>query len=623
MGSRVFLAVLLLAACGDNGAAPPNEVPGDVGCNPLVGDDCLTPFPSSHYEVADPSTPTGVRVAIPEENFPLTSPNRIRISPAPLNGRDGFSPATPFLVYFASGVDASQLPGHQDPTPSLSPTSAVQMIDFTTGERVLLFAELDANAEPGERQALIIRPLVRLKPARRYVIALVGLRDASGAKLEPAPFKALRDGAQTNAKYAQIFTRLESAGIARADLSLAWDVTTGSDGPIIGRMEKMRDEVVRAADADELAVTHDQTIDTPDEHRLREVWLDGEAPRFLASDADDARLRLDEAGQPVADGKFLFPITVIIPKCAESAPGPLPVMIIGHGLFGTGRGQVHDRRLLRLSDQWCMVLAATDWIGLTTSDLPGIAAALLADVNKFPYVMDRLQQAHMNTLAMTRLFKNGLGAHESLLVDGRQVVGTDIFYFGISNGGIQGGAFMSLTPDVERGVLNVPGGAWSLLLFRSTYLYAVMPILAAVIPDALDRQVMPVLLQGPFDYTDPITYAPTLLSKKKILVQESVGDAGVSNIATRLLVRTLGLDGFDLVEPVAGVAEKLPPMESAYTQWNVHPEPLPPIGNTPAPKDNGAHGGIQHLPALQAQVRDFLKLTGAVTRTCGGPCDFP
>jgi hypothetical protein len=182
---------------------------------------------------------------------------------------------------------------------------------------------------------------------------------------------------------------------------------------------------------------------------------------------------------------------------------------------------------------------------------------------------------------------------------------------------------MSLTPDVERGVLNVPGGAWSLLLFRSTYLYAVMPILAAVIPDALDRQVMPVLLQGPFDYTDPITYAPTLLSKKKILVQESVGDAGVSNIATRLLVRTLGLDGFDLVEPVAGVAEKLPPMESAYTQWNVHPEPLPPIGNTPAPKDNGAHGGIQHLPALQAQVRDFLKLTGAVTRTCGGPCDFP
>ena len=30
---------------------PPADVP--AGCNPLIGDDCATPFPSSFYEVAD------------------------------------------------------------------------------------------------------------------------------------------------------------------------------------------------------------------------------------------------------------------------------------------------------------------------------------------------------------------------------------------------------------------------------------------------------------------------------------------------------------------------------------------------------------------------------------------
>src|SRR5437762_1230393 len=133
---RVVLACL--AACGSSPSGP-HEPP--AGCNPLIGDDCLTPFPSSFYEAADASTATGVRVA---------------------------------------------------------------------------------NALPGDRQALLIRPQTRLAPATRYVIALVGLNDASGKPLAPAPFVALRDKGELSAaltalqpRYEDLFSHLDLAGVPR------------------------------------------------------------------------------------------------------------------------------------------------------------------------------------------------------------------------------------------------------------------------------------------------------------------------------------------------------------------------------------------------------------------------
>src|SRR6202020_1452178 len=122
-----------------------------------------------------------------------------------------------------------------DPSASLTPSGPVQVIDFATGERVIAFGELDENDVGNGRQALIVHPLERLTPGHRYVIALVGLNDASGAPLAPAPFRALRDGTPLSpslqplaATYAQIFSALSSAGIARGAVSLAWGGGCGS-----------------------------------------------------------------------------------------------------------------------------------------------------------------------------------------------------------------------------------------------------------------------------------------------------------------------------------------------------------------------------------------------------------
>ncbi|MEZ4365644.1 MAG: hypothetical protein R2939_05080 [Kofleriaceae bacterium] len=63
------LAPFALAACGDD---PPAETLGIADeCNPLGGWHFMAPWPSSAFEVDDPSTPTGRRLAIPAGTLPI------------------------------------------------------------------------------------------------------------------------------------------------------------------------------------------------------------------------------------------------------------------------------------------------------------------------------------------------------------------------------------------------------------------------------------------------------------------------------------------------------------------------------------------------------------------------
>ncbi len=79
-----LLAVLSLAACDDGGdsfadreppepPAPPPisiETPDGERCEILDSTNCLLPFPSSVFTVADESQVTGLRINIPTESTP-------------------------------------------------------------------------------------------------------------------------------------------------------------------------------------------------------------------------------------------------------------------------------------------------------------------------------------------------------------------------------------------------------------------------------------------------------------------------------------------------------------------------------------------------------------------------
>ncbi len=617
-------------------AAPGALVEPEPGCNPIVGDDCVTPFPSSFHQRVDPASATGYRVKV-DALVATASGKPIRVDR--LNQKDGFSPATPFVVYLKSGVDASQLVGWQDPSASVLPASPVQVIEYATGKRVHAFAELDAGSKrDGDRQALLIRPLARLTPGARYVVALVGLRDPKGKPVLPAPFQALRDkGKLTRAlealqpRYEEIFAALERAGVTRGSLSLAWDVIVASDATATGHLVEMRDRALGMLARGELGYRVTQAKDTNDSNMLREISLAVQAPSFLADETGKSTMVFGPDGKPASRAVVEFPVSITVPRCAEAATEPLPVVVFGHGLFGNAQNTITSAAAKAAANRLCSVFVATDWIGLASDDVKRLPDLLSADINNVYVITDRLQQAHVNAQVMTRAFVTRIKDDPALAVAGRPVTdGKKIYYFGVSNGGIQGTTFMALTPDVQRGVLNVPGGNWSLLIERSTHFAPFSTLFKLVIPDPLDRQLALAGMQSEWDYTDALTFAPHLLAQplagspvKRILMQESLGDAQVTNAATRALARAARIPGLDLTDPVPGLELGRAPLDSAYTQWNARPEIMPPLDNTALAKDNGAHDAFWANPLALQQIEAFCRPDGRVSSVCGGPCTIP
>jgi hypothetical protein len=208
--------------------------------------------------------------------------------------------------------------------------------------------------------------------------------------------------------------------------------------------------------------------------------------------------------------------------------------------------------------------------------------------------------------------------------------GKELYYFGVSMGGIEGVTFMGINPDITRGVLNVPGAEWTLLMYRSADFDSLKGLLSATFTDSLDAQVAIAATQSEWDYTDPATFAPHVIQApltgvpvKHLLLQMSIGDAEVTNLSTELLARTIGVSGFDLEYPIFGVPVAAAPLDSAYTQWDSHPSPLPPTTDTALSMDNGAHEAVFNAPLAQQQINAFITPTGQAISVCtGGICNI-
>src|SRR5262249_6996843 len=133
------------------------------------------------------------------------------------------------------------------------------------------------------------------------------------------------------------------------------------------------------------------------------------------------------------------PFECIIPSTAGTS-GPARASLYGHGLFGSYT-DVENGPIEALAIQHNIVLCGTDWWGLTQDDEP-FAAKVVSNLNLFPVIVDRLQQAVLNTLYLGRLMisPQGLAANPDFQVGGHSVFDTSHLYFdGNSQGGIMGG----------------------------------------------------------------------------------------------------------------------------------------------------------------------------------------
>lgn len=638
---KLAFVFVLVAACGDDGDS--SGIRED--CNPLGGQGCMLPWPSMAYATADSSTATGYRIEVPAGAMPVNV-DGIPIAPTTLNRWDGFSAIGPMLAMFDKGVSATGLPSHKNPDESLAANSPIVLVSMKTGQRVPVFAEVDQNTLAVEKRALIIRPLARLETSSRYAVAIrTSVKSADGSDLPISPgFAAIRDGksfshpkfAALAERYTEIFSALAAAGVEKSELALAWDFVTVSDAFLRSDLTTMREAALGAIGADGANLTFTATTQPNTAQTYKRYLGTFKSPDFLtAGETDASIMRRDAAGKPQMQGMRDANFAAIIPKCVETEPLPRPTIIFGHGLFGSAKGYLDDNFVADLAQQHCLIIIAGDFIGLTERQFPVIPLAV-NDLNRGTTITEKLAQSVIDFIALESIARGPMATSPEFRGPGNAAVidKTKTFYVGGSLGGIMGNTFMAYDPNITRGVLAVPGGNWSMLLERSTAWTFLMGAAQGAYEDPSVYQLNLAMGLGmglePYDpmttaahvIKDPLFGNPT----KNILIWYTLGDCLVTNIATEMVAREMGIQVLaPSVKSPWGLTPVNGPLQNGVTIYDEHPSPMPPDTNVPPASDNGTHSGVNRNPAALRQVESFL-LQNTVVDECkladaAAPCD--
>jgi hypothetical protein len=633
---------------GSSGSGDPSGSTGDpvepppavdwptLECDVLVPTYCGLPFPSNVFTAADPSTPTGRRLALSDAVIPDGSNNEAN-PPDLWNRADGFSPGLALMAHLPGAtIDGLATPVTIER--SLADDSPTIVLDVATGERVPHWAELDMSHDQDDRRAFIVRPAVRLKDDARYIVAIRGVVDQGGAALAPAPaFAALRDvtafdDPSIDARrplYADIFARLADAGVARDDLQLAWDFTTASRANNTAGMLKMRDEALAIVgeDGPEYVVDKLQL----DVNESIAYYIEGRmtVPLYLDDPGPGGLLVLGADGLPELQGEAEYEFTLVIPPTAQIAP--VTPLQYGHGLLGSGRDEIQYDYRVAFAENYKYALFAVDWIGMSEEDELPIAAFIDGGrLTEFQSVVDRGQQGILNALLAMRMVRGGLADDSMLQFMGEPLIdGSAGYYHGNSQGGIFGASYMALTTDVTRGMLGVPGQPYNLLLNRSVDFDMFWELMQGAFPDPIDDQMVLALFQIQWDRAEPTGYSAYIREdtlpntpSHEVLLPVAIGDHQVTTLGAHLMARSIG--GVVNLGPtnrtIFGLEEKTGPHDgSAMIEYSFDLAPEP-TTNIPPTDGMDPHGKVRKLPSAEQSLDQFLR-TGTIESFCAGPCD--
>ncbi len=668
--------------------AAPAAFAAGADCQPFSSTPCLLPFPNNLYTVKNKSTPTGVRVHLPQAAMPKNGSN-VAINPAEWNRNDGFSPGSDIVVR-VPGLDNPAAMNKTKPAPltdmsqALKPSAPIVVIDADTHKRRVIWAELDSNASDAAHTTLLIHAAKNFTEGHRYIVAMRNLKNQNGAKLQaPSWFAKLRDNKtlppaekSQKARYNSIFTSLAKAKIARKSLYEAWDFTVMSRKSLSARMLQIRNNAFSQLGDSNLAdrqvqgsappFTVDNVTNNPATGISREITGSFTVPCYLNdSGCAPTPTPISDGGgfHYSSSGADALPTRIpgntataqydcIVPTSA-SAASPARPSLYGHGLLGSA-SEVHAGNVEAMASEHNMMFCATDWWGLASGDVPYDIGAL-QDLNKFPDVVDRLQQGVLNTLYLGRLMRTADGfASNANFQNGssQSLFGTaHLYYDGNSQGGIMGGMTTAVAPDYTRAVLGVPGMDYGgLLLQRSTDFGAYAAFLfgaGGYSDDSLHPLILDLMQQlwdrGEADgYAQHMTYSPLPgTPKHKVLMQGAYADHQVSMYAAAVEARTIGAryhaPALDLPARSQdqnmffkiGAIQNYPFRGSAYVIWDNGPGLTedPPITNTPpaegGPNQDDPHGDVRATVAARVQKSNFLRPDkfSKVIEVCGGqPC---
>jgi hypothetical protein len=629
------LACFLIACVACGGDDPASTAPE---CNPLGGTGCVLPWPSSVYQRVDQTSSTGVRLDVPVGALPANF-DSIEIDTAWINRRTGFSPMSQILLTFPGGVDDTNLVFHDAIPDSVTDASPTVIVDMVTGQRVEHFAEIDVN-EPDrpDQQVLYLRPVVRLEGNRRYAVAIrKSLRGKDGGALPIAPaFAALLEGRATGharldavrAGYPEVFAALETAGVPKQDLVVAFDFITADDDSLVADALAARDAAMAVVgDASAVPYMVTSTMVDPEPGIARIVLLDYETPRI--ADRETGFLRGGDGAVAVM-GTTTAQASIVIPTCA-TADARAGITIYGHGFFG-GLAESTGSYVRQFARDTCHVVVGGVWRGMSGDEVPDALFAL-GDLNKMPAFGERIWQGMVDFMTLIRLVKAKLAAEvivdDPMAATPRSLVDPErIWFYGISQGHILGTTLFAYDPTLERAVLGVGGSNWAVMFERSNNWAAYSLPLKGSYGGVMNSVILQQVIEMGLEIVDGATVAPRLLNgglpgtpAKQWLQHMSVGDCAVPNLASEYQARSMGLP---LLAPAVktphGFTATVGPLPSAFVIMDEQPEPLPPITNETFNYDNVAHENLRRRAATIQQIQRFVD-TGEIVNFCDGPCD--
>ncbi len=271
------------------------------------------------------------------------------------------------------------------------------------------------------------------------------------------------------------------------------------------------------------------------------------------------------------------------------------------------------------------VLVGIPLTGMSSPDGDNIPGAIL-DLDDLPVLTDGLHQGIVDHHLLVRAARSGKLGAMLQTIDPTITVDPDaVYWFGASQGGIFGTTILATSPDLERGVLAVPGYNYSTMLSRSVNFEAFFDLFGLVYSDSTDIAVTLAAIQQLWDRTDPVTYLHRLhASDRTALSLVSKGDKQVAVVTNEVAARTVP-DALPLLAPYDAEREPWGIPQVAYPRegsgivlydfgnaWPADRGNLPPQDDLPDP-----HSRIDEVGGAGVQLDTFLR-TGVIVDVCGG-----
>ncbi|MDB4961056.1 MAG: Lipase-like protein, partial [Myxococcales bacterium] len=171
-------------------------------------------------------------------------------------------------------------------------------------------------------------------------------------------------------------------------------------------------------------------------------------------------------------------------------------------------------------------------------DLPVASGAVFLEIEHISNSKDHFQQALIDLGALDRSLRQG--TWQTML--GRPVDTTRIFYAGQSLGGIMGAVFLGTDPDISRAVLNVPGANLVPMFEESTFFSPQMNAFFTrhkIMRESFEGKRFLAVARWFMDAVDPQHLGP-ITGDRALMLQMATLDVIIPNDSTKLLEQVTG-----------------------------------------------------------------------------------